>query len=216
MPGDHGRIRGHEPWVTHSPRAQERDWRGYTICPSLLSQLHQWELGLGLGWQGPQRHLASPSPSLDPQMGKSSVLEGMNTHWISHTPEFLLQLPLFFTVECWAGIGWWALVFWPLFWSTSLSMSLPCSMPFNCPPIACRDQSFGNTDVLCLIACLWHFCQSLVILRTRMFACFPHPCLLSSHVQLILFLRANFLILLAWRTLLLNPKFKSSLLCWPF
>lgn len=46
--------------------------------------------------------------------------------------------------------------------------------------------------------------------------CLPHPCLSSCHMQFISSPQITFPFLLVWKTLLLNPKFKSSLLPWPF
>lgn len=100
--------------TSHTPHAlRSKLGEADTTCPSLLpkGQLHQRELGLDLGCQGPQRHSASPRPDLDPQMGESSLVEGKSTDWGSHTLEFHPQLPPFVTVRTWAGIGPWALVF---------------------------------------------------------------------------------------------------------
>lgn len=87
--------------VLHTAHAfSNKTEEAYTTCRSLLpqGQLHQCELGLGLGWQIPHRHCASPSPGIDPKKGKSSLVEEEETDWGSHSPEFHPQLPPFVAV----------------------------------------------------------------------------------------------------------------------
>lgn len=115
-------------------------------------------------------------------MGKSSVVEGKNTDWISHTSEILLQLPL----HC--GIWGWNWSVGPSFLTSVLEHKservTPKLTAFN---LSCGDQSLGNIDALCLSFSLWHFCQPLMIPWTPLFA------LSSSSLHLVTHTVASFL-----------------------
>lgn len=53
-------------------------------------------------------------------------------------------------------------------------------MTFNCPPTVCRNQTFINTDIVCLISCHWPFCPKVAIPGH---ALFPSSLPLSCHMQ---------------------------------
>ena len=132
--------------------------------------------GIGFMLAGSQIHLASPSPCLDLQMGKSSVVEGKNTYWISHTPDILLQLPL----HC--GILGWEWSMGPSFLTSALEPKSERVTPeLTALKLSCGDPSFGDTDALCLIFSLWHFCQPLVIPWTPLFALFSSSLHFVTH-----------------------------------
>lgn len=137
-------------------------------------------------------------------MGKSSVVEGKNTGGISHTPEILLQLPL----HC--GILGWNWSVGPSCLTSALEHKSERVTPkLTALNPSCGDQSFGNIDALCSAFPLAFLPAPGHSLNTPICIVFLIPAF--CHTQLLLF-RANFLILLAWRTPLFNPKVESSLL----